>query len=92
MTAEFSELAWWAEHGTVFQLDGGKPPYMLIEAREQRDGSRKWVVTQGGNCLRKDGDWEWEASPSNRSEEFVQMTRWDSKEAAREFAEAWMWA
>lgn len=85
-----AELLKWVDHATAFQF-GGKDPNMAcrvedlpirIEARDQRDGTRKWAVLQGGNCLRKDGEWELEMQPSSRSDEFLAMTRYASKEEA----------
>ena len=80
----------WLDAAIVFQF-GGKPLNMQrtiedfpvrIEARDQRDGSRKWAVLQAGNCLRKDREWEFELQPSSRTDEFMAMTRWDSREEA----------
>lgn len=77
------------EHATAFQF-GGKAPNMArrvedlpirIEARDQRDGTRKWAVMQGGNCLRRDGLWELEMQPSSRTDEFLRMARWTLNEA-----------
>ena len=80
----------WLKHATVFVFEV-KPPNeqrtiedmpIRIEAREQRDGTRKWAVCQGGNCLRKDGFWEIERQPSSRSDEFLALTRYETKEQA----------
>lgn len=91
LKAEYERMRVWMESATAFQFSG-KAPNMAcrvddlpirIEARDQRDGSRKWAVMQGGNCLRKDGDWELEMQPSSRTDEWLKLTRWDSREEAR---------
>lgn len=53
-----------------------------IEARDQKDGSRKWVVCQAGEVLNKKGHWEWEPLPSSRTDNFLQRTRFDSPQEA----------
>lgn len=53
-----------------------------IEAREQRDGSTRWAITQCGNCLRKDGLWELEPSASYRTDEWLDIARYESCEEA----------
>ncbi len=80
----------WISHATVFQFGDSVPNIatriehlpIRIEARDQRDGTRLWVVKQGGNCLRKDGQWELEMQPSSRTDEFISATRWKTKEEA----------
>lgn len=42
----------------------------------------KWAVRMGGNCLNKEGEWEWEPSPSNREDDFYSRCRFESKEDA----------
>lgn len=55
---------------------------IVLEAVEQRDGTSKWAIRQGGNCLGRQGEWEYEPSPSSRDEEFFQRCRFGSAEAA----------
>lgn len=54
-----------------------------IEHRKQIDGSIKWIVIME-NCwvLGKDKQYYYEPSPSNRTDEFIKNTRFDSKEQA----------
>lgn len=64
--------------------DGRDPRY--VESREQRDGSRLWVVTGSGSfVLARDGIWEWEPQPSSRDDEFITRTRFASAAEAASF-------
>jgi hypothetical protein len=77
------------KHATCFQF-GGLPanrarrvedlPY-IVEARDSKDGTRRWALMQGGNCMHKSGEWEIEPSPSNRSDAFLRTARWDFGDA-----------
>lgn len=51
---------------------------------EQIDGSTKWTVRLGSYCLGKDGNYYAEQIPSGRSEAFIAMCRFDTKEEAYE--------
>lgn len=53
-----------------------------IEAAKQLDGSTLWVVRYEGNCLNKEGQWEYEPLPSSRDTEFLARTRYDTPFAA----------
>jgi len=44
----------------------------------------RWAVTRAGSCLNKGGGWEYEPSPSSRTEAFFERTRWATAEAAAE--------
>jgi hypothetical protein len=44
-----------------------------------------WAIRSITGCLNKNGEWEYEPSPSNRDEEFLKRCRWDSAEEALEF-------
>jgi len=45
-------------------------------------GEDQWKVYRKGQiCLNKDGDWEWESLPSERSDEFLERTRYTLEEA-----------
>jgi hypothetical protein len=49
---------------------------------EQRTGPAKWKVLNGGYCLTKTGDWEWEPLPSSRTDEFIERCRFNSAQEA----------
>ncbi len=68
--------------GLVFALPAcpGEPA-----ARLERTGSgaRSWAVRSEGDCLGKDGEWHAELLPSNRTEPFLELTRFATPGEAR---------
>lgn len=66
----------------VFKLSDGRLR-ITVESR----GDDRWVVCDGGCCLNRDGEFEYEPLNSNRGEEFIARTRF-SFEEAWELAEA----
>lgn len=62
----------------VFEL--GEHHY--VESR----GDGTWAIKNGGCVLNIDGEWEWEPSPSNRTDEFIARTRFDRDDAFRRAA------
>ncbi len=66
--------------GLVFELPAcpGEAP-----AKLERAGARTWAIRSEGDCLGKDGEWHGELLPSNRSDAFLALTRFDSVEEAR---------
>lgn len=80
----------WLERATVFKLGKcifyNRPIY--IQARDQPDGTRKWVLQmEWTNCwvLGKDGEFHWEPMPSSRTDEFIANTRFDSPQQVHDF-------
>lgn len=68
----------------------GKPAQMTVkvEQRLSRDGEKRWVIARDGSVFNHvEGSWEIEPSPSNRDEDFLADTRFDSLEAAFEIAQ-----
>lgn len=57
-------------------------PAVRLEEVEQRDGSARYAIRQGGNCLGVDGQWDWEPQPSSRDAEFMARCRFDTPEQA----------
>lgn len=53
-----------------------------LDAAKQMDGSILWAIRQDGNCFNKQGEWEYEPTPSSRDENFFQRCRFGSAEAA----------
>jgi len=47
-------------------------------------GNEKWVISLRGEVLNKQGEWEYEPLPSNRDDEFIERTRFDSPESCLE--------
>lgn len=54
-----------------------------IEEVGQIEGPSLWAVRQNGNCLNKQGEWEWEPMPSGRDDEFLARCRFASASEAR---------
>jgi hypothetical protein len=45
--------------------------------RTSRTGDKpSYAVRFHGNCLSRDGEWEWEPQPSSRDQEFLESHRW----------------
>lgn len=53
-----------------------------IERAKQIEGPPKWAVRRMGECLNKQGDWEYEPMPSSRDDEFLARCRFDTPEQA----------
>ena len=57
------------------------------------DRGAGWAVVHIGRCLNKDGEWEYESIPSERSDEFLARTRWkhadDALKAAHDRVDGW---
>lgn len=54
---------------------------------EQRSPAR-WAVCRMRNCLGADGEWDWEPSPSNREDGWLESHRFDLDTALRLAREA----
>lgn len=48
-------------------------------------GNNRWAVVQNSNVLDKDANWYIEPFPSSRTEEYLNNTRFNSAEEAKEF-------
>lgn len=52
---------------------------ITIELRAQIDGPDRWAAVMDKTwCLSKDMEWLYEPMPSNRSDEFISKTRFDT--------------
>ena len=77
----------WSEWATTFclgELDlfTGTAQNVYIKAMNQLDGSVKWSINTpetNGWCLTKDLEWVYEPKPSERTAEYLQNTRYNSK-------------
>ena len=56
-----------------------------IQHRVQRDNSALWVVKMHEWVLGKDGRFHWEMQPSNRTDGFIELTRFSTPEEALSF-------
>lgn len=77
----------WLERATNFDL--GKCIFykrpVSIEARDQQNGSRKWVLKMQEWVLGKDGEFHIEPIPSSRTDKFIENTRFDSPDECHSF-------
>jgi hypothetical protein len=70
----------------VSQYTIGHPRDFAITVEKTNWERDLWAVRQGkGVCLCKDGSWDFEPSPSNRDDKFLEETRF-SLETALELA------
>jgi hypothetical protein len=46
-------------------------------------GDDRWAVKKMGSCLNRGGVWEYEPSPSNRGDDFLERCRFTKEEALR---------
>lgn len=56
-----------------------------IESREQMDGNMRWVLKMHEWVLGKDGDFHFEPTPSSRTDEFIENTRFGSLDECHSF-------
>lgn len=64
------------------------PESMLWDVTLSWRGGDRWAVClHGHRCLGADGEWDWEPSPSNRTDKWVSAHRFDYKTALRLAAE-----
>lgn len=63
----------------IVRRHDGRPQEITIQLR----GTSGWaVVSDTGDVMRRDGYWQYEPSPSNRSNEFVHLTRFATADDA----------
>src|SRR5690349_8926673 len=67
-------------------LDADKPhrSQVTLDRVRQSDGEDKWAVRKGSEVLCKNGKWEYEPMPSNRTEAFLRRARFNTPIEARE--------
>ena len=49
----------------------------LFALQVEYRGSDRWAVTRHGECLNRDGNWDWEHRPSEREDEWLAEHRFD---------------
>ena len=64
-------------HACAYRLDGGS------RIRVEWRGTGLWAVVDTGQCLNRDGEWEYEPLPSNRDDDFMARCRFPLNEALR---------
>lgn len=68
-----------------YQIEGGGPRdrrSIVLKRQPQRSGPDKWAINDGGSCLSREGEWEWEPLPSSRDDDFISRCRFDTPEEA----------
>ena len=53
-------------------------PIIFDRMRSPFYEGEKWAVRRNSSCLAKDGEWEYEPTPSSRDDEFYARCRFDS--------------
>lgn len=72
---------------TVSRLPDDSVDHAVWSITIEASGHGRWAVrSRVGRCLNKSGEWEYEPLPSERAEEWLARTRWDTAEAAIEAA------
>lgn len=64
------------------------PDYYVFEIQVEYRGKGQWAVKDGPWCLGADGEWEYEAIPSSRTDEWLATHRFPEQEALRLAVEA----
>lgn len=78
---EFLSVIFFIGKSLVYQTNiGGREIH--IEQRMQVDGNEKWAVKMENWVLGKDNKYHYEPLPSSRTDDFINNTRFDSKEQA----------
>lgn len=67
------------------QFPVGNSSNVRIEYRSKN----KWAICRVGMCLTKQMEWEYESIPSSRTDEFLEIARYDSLSEARDVYEEW---
>lgn len=60
--------------------EGGRHWSVFVEER----GEGSWAITSMEGTMSRDGAWEYELSPSNRTDEYKKNHRYSSPEEARD--------
>ena len=71
----------------VLRYDAGGG--VTIDAVNRRDPPALWAVRWQGDCLSRDGEWEWEPSPSNRDDQGLARYRYATAADALAAVERW---
>jgi hypothetical protein len=69
----------WAAKG-VHVMDRGREAF--VERVANIEGPDRFAIRRLGDCLNKNGEWEWEPNPSTRDAAFFARCRWATKEEA----------
>jgi hypothetical protein len=70
------------EH-TICALPEDHRDYRHFAIKVVYRGDNLWAVTNSGNCLDVDGEWDYEPSPSSRDDGWLATHRFDEQTALR---------
>lgn len=76
---EISSLNHTLSKATSFLIDE------QFEVRVDKRGENSWAILDGGNCLGRNREWEYEPLPTARTDDFKLMYRFDSFDEAEKF-------
>lgn len=82
------EVTTTATEYTVSALPEAHDDHLLYALKVAYRGKGRWAVTRLGRCLGADGQWDWEPTPSERTEEWRNTHRFDLETALRLAQEA----
>lgn len=57
--------------------EGTSPDSHVFEITVEYRGRGLWAVVRHGQCLDSNGDWDYEPSPSNREDDWLETHRFD---------------
>ena len=69
------------KRGEIFTVTNTELQHITLERRALMENKDYWTIFDGHNCLDKQGEWQYEPSPSNRKKEFLEQTRYSYEEA-----------
>jgi hypothetical protein len=84
------DLAKWATTFTLIRYTPNRPFGHVAELKVEWRGENAWAIVDSHFALNRDGEWEHEPFPSNRSDQFIARTRWPSAREAIVFAQEHM--
>lgn len=67
---------------TISRLPDDSADHSVWSITVEASGHGRWAVRVLGRCLSKSGEWEYEPSPSNREDDWLDTVRWDNAEDA----------
>lgn len=62
---------------TVSAVPEDVPQAYLWAITVEKRGRGRWAVCRMRECVGTDGEWDWEASPSSRTDEWLESHRFD---------------
>lgn len=76
-------------NGRLWKAEWGYFHNVEVTAVLNRDGEYWWAIRDGRNCLSKSGRWQYEPSPSSRTDRFFKYCRFETAQEAIKFYFSW---